>query len=422
MSTPARLSLLDEFPLRYDALVRFLRHRTGNSDDAREIAHETWLRLAEQPDAHGKPIEDARAYLSTAAAHIVLDRQRRAQWLSAHAHDSAVTGALATHAPDVADGLMYRQAVAAVDAALNAMPERVRHVFVACRLQGEPQGAVAERLGVSLNTVERDLIAANDRVEAALHHWRGEPRPAVPAKGRRKSLAMLLAFSGFGVTGAVGWRLWREQAQRWQGSFASARGRSLAQALPDGSVLTLDAQSRVALSFDAQRRSAHLLEGAAFFAVQHDAARPFVVQARDVTVTVLGTRFGVEIEPSGAVLVQVESGRVRVERSGAPLADALGADEGLRIIPSGTPQTVSGHTATWRHGSLHFDATPLGEAAERLSRYARFDLRTDARAAQLRISGTVDVAQAADWLQALPAALPVRVVRESDGSVLLVAR
>jgi RNA polymerase sigma factor (sigma-70 family) len=422
MSTPARLSLLDEFPLRYDALVRFLRHRTGSGDEAREIAHETWLRLAERPDDDISQVEDTRAYLYTAAAHIVLDRQRRAQWLSAHSRDSAATGGGASQAPDVADGLMYRQAVVAVDAALNALPERTREAFLACRIQGEHQGVVAERLGVSLNTVERDLIAASDRIEAALYHWRGEPRPQARAKGRRKSLAALLALSGFGVTGALGWHLWREHAQHWQGNYAAARGRSLAQPLPDGSVVTLDAQSRIAFTYDAHRRSARLIEGAAFFAVQHDAARPFVVQAREVTVTVLGTRFGVEIEPSGAVLVQVESGRVRVERGNTLLVDALGADEGLRIPASGVHHNVPGNTAPWRHGRLHFDATPLGEAAERLARYARFDLRTDARAAQLRISGTVEITQASDWLQALPAVLPVHVLRENDGGVLLAAR
>ncbi|MBV7540563.1 sigma-70 family RNA polymerase sigma factor [Acidovorax sp. sic0104] len=425
MSTPARLSLLDEFPLRYDALVRFLRHRTGNGEDAREIAHETWLRLAEQRPAAGAPagapVEDARAYLSTAAAHIGLDRQRRAQWLQSHTRDSAATGAAAGHAPDVADALMYRQALAAVEAALAALPGRTREAFVAHRVHGESQAAIAGRLGVSLNTIERDLGAASDRIETALRQWRGEPRPPAREGGRRRSLASLLAVGGLGVVGALGWRLWRDQALHWEGSYAAARGRSLTQPLPDGSGLILDAQSRIELAYDARRRSARLLEGAAFFAVQHDASRPFTVQAREVTVTVLGTRFGVEIEPGGSVLVQTESGLVRVSRGDTVLAGALGAGQGLRVAPDGTPRAVPGTAAPWRHGRLHFDAVPLAEATERLARYARLELATDARAAQLRISGTVEIAEAADWLQALPAVLPLRVVRD-NGRVLLVAR
>ncbi len=422
MSTPARLSLLDEFPLRYDALVRFLRRRMGNGDDAREIAHETWLRLAEQHDTPGVYVEDARAYLCTAAAHIGLDRQRRTQWLQSHTLESAVTGATASHTPDVADGLMYRQALAAVEAALAALPARMREAFLAHRVQGESQSAIAERLGVSLNAVERDLTAAGDRIEAALRHWRGDPRSQqTRAKGRRKSLASLLALGGFGVTGTFGWRLWHEQALRWSGNYAAAHGRTLTQPLPDGSSLALDAQSRIAFDYGARHRGARLLEGAAFFTVQHDAQRPFVVQALDVVVTVLGTRFGVEIEPGGAVLVQVESGRVRVERAGATLAEGLGAGEGLRATPGNPPEAVSGIAAPWRHGRLHFNAVPLGEATARLARYARFNLRTDARAARLRISGTVEIAGAADWLQALPSALPVRVVRE-NGGMLLVGR
>ncbi len=420
MSTPARLSLLDEFPLRYDALVRFLRRRTGSGDEAREIAHDTWLRLAEQPGPAGAHVEDARAYLCTAAAHIGLDRQRRAQWLQGHARESAATGATASHAPDVADGLMYRQALATVEAALAALPARAREAFLAHRVHGESQGVIAARLGVSLNTIERDLMAAGDRIESALRRWRGDARPEARTRGRRKSLASLLALAGVGVSGTLGWHLWREHALRWQAAYATQRGRSLERPLPDGSALTLDAQSRIELAYDARRRGARLLEGAAFFAVRHDAARPFVVQARDVTVTVLGTRFGVEIEPGGAVLVQVESGRVRVERGGA--AQEIGAGEGLRIAPGEAPRATTGPAAPWRHGRLHFDAVPLDEATARLARYARFGLRTDARAARLRISGTVEIAHAADWLQALPGVLPVRVVREGDGGMLVAGR
>jgi ferric-dicitrate binding protein FerR (iron transport regulator) len=119
----------------------------------------------------------------------------------------------------------------------------------------------------------------------------------------------------------------------------------------------------------------------------------------------------------------VESGRVRVERGGQVLAAALTAGQGLAVPPGAPPaRAAGGPAAPWREGRLHFDATPLADAVQRLSRYSRMDLRTDARAAPLRVSGTVEIAQAHDWLQALPAALPVRLVREPDGGILLAGR
>ncbi|XAH24696.1 sigma-70 family RNA polymerase sigma factor [Xylophilus sp. GW821-FHT01B05] len=422
MSTPAPLSLLDEFPRQYDALVRFLRNRTGSSDEAREIAHDTWLRLAE-PAADGQapvvPVQDARAYLSTVAAHLLLDRYRRASWLQCHTQDSAASGAMASHVPDVADGLMYRQALAAVEAVLAALPQRARGAFVAHRVHGESQDAIAQRFDVSRNTVERDLILAADRIEAALQRWRGDA-PLVQRRGRRRGLASFLALAGVTVGGSLLWRHLSREALRWQASLV-ARGSSLSQPLPDGSMLALDVKSRIEFAYDAQRRSARLLAGAAFFDVQHDTARPFVVEAAGVTATVLGTRFGVEIEPRGAVLVQVEAGRVRVERPGTT-AVVLGVGQGLRVLPDGQVQPANGAAASWRNGVLHFDAVPLGEAVERLARYASFELHTDPRVASLRISGTVETAHLSDWLQSLPAVLRVRVAQEEGGGVRIVAR
>ncbi|WP_162244621.1 sigma-70 family RNA polymerase sigma factor [Acidovorax sp. Leaf160] len=420
MSTP---HLLHEFPLHYESLVRFLRRRLGCDEQARDVAHDTWMRLAEHPATDAESIGDARSYFCTVAANLHLDQHRRAQWLQRYLAQSVDTGAGAAHVPDVADGVMYRQALAALDAVLAALPARARTVFEDHRIHGECQGSIAARLDVSLATVERDLAVAGDRVEAALRHWRGDKGVPAAARGRRKSLASLLGLGAVAMMGWKGWRHWQAQALQWQAAFATQRGQRVNQALPDGSLLALDAASRAEVAFDARRRAVLLLQGAAFFQVRAEAARPFVVDAGDVTVTVLGTRFSVELEPAGGVLVQVESGHVRVERGGRVLAAELTAGQGLAVPLGGAAaRAISGPVAPWRDGRLHFDAMPLAEAAQRLSRYSRMDLRADARAALLRVSGTVEIAHAHDWLQALPAALPVRLVRESDGSLLLAGR
>ena len=365
------------------------------------------------------------------AVNLHRDHQRRVQWLRRHLALGLATEATVTHAPDVADGLMYRQALTALDTALSALPERAREVFEAHRIHGEPQADIAARLGVALNTVERDLIAAQDRIAAALRHWRGDKAPrggtASMPKGRRARLASLLGLGAIGVLGASGgWHGWRylrslqAYALQWQAAFSTPRGQRLNQTLPDGSALTLDAQSRAEVAFAARQRGVRLLQGAAFFSVRTDAGRPFVVDAGPVTVTVLGTRFAVDIEPTGTVLVQVEAGRVRVERGGRLLTEALTAGQGLRI-PAGDEavQPTSGPAAPWREGRLHFDGTPLGEAMQRLARYSSQELRADESAASVLVSGNVEIAHAHDWLQALPAALPVRVQRQPGGMLIV---
>ena len=428
--TPPQLPFLQqEFLHRYEAIVSFLRRRLGNAEDAREVAHDAWLRLAEAGSARldAPEVDDARAYVYSIAANLGLDRQRRSQWLQQHLRQAGTLATGAAQVPDVADSLMYRQALDALDLALTALPARSREVFIAHCVHDEKQANIAQRLGVSLNTVERDLISAGERIDAALRHWRGDAGNRQAKAGtngsRRRRLASLLGLAAIGLFGATAsWRHWQAQAQRWTSTFATARAGRLVQPLPDGSTLTLDALSQVEVVFDGLSRAVQLRQGAAFFAVSADADRPFVVAAGDVRVTVLGTRFGVEIEPAGAVLVQVEAGQVSVTRDGQPLAEDLTARQALRISADGTAQSIDEPAAPWRHGRLQLQAVPLASALARLARYVAYDLQSDSRAASLKVSGTVDLAEVDDWLQALPAVLPLRLVRQPDGAVRFLGR
>jgi RNA polymerase sigma-70 factor (ECF subfamily) len=55
---------------------------------------------------------------------------------------------------------LVREALELIDRLLEGLPQRVRHAFILHRLEGLAQPQIAERLGVSLATVERDLRRA----------------------------------------------------------------------------------------------------------------------------------------------------------------------------------------------------------------------------------------------------------------------
>lgn len=429
-------ALLSGFDRAYADLLRVATRSTGSREEAGDLVHDTWLRLAEHArSAPGGAIgeeapRDATAYLAVMAQHMALDAQRRQQRHLRYLDTAAVREQLApSHAPDVADSVMYRQALAVLEAALAALPERSRAAFVAHRVHGEKQPEIAERLGVSLNTVERDLIQANACIEDALHRWRGTSPASVRRAGRRRSLGALLGLAGMGLGGGLGWRQWqlyRETHVQWQANWSSARGQQIGHGLPDGSTVLLDALSRAEVRYFAARRVVALAQGAAFFDVARHPERPFAVQAGDVRVTVLGTRFGVEVAPGQGghdrVTVQVESGRVRVESAAAAgQAYELGAGQGLRLegVAAMRTQAAPGDAAAWRHGELVFAESTLGEALQRLSRYAAFALEATPEAARLPLSGRVRIAQAQAWVRALPQALPVQVRQQPDGGLLV---
>jgi RNA polymerase sigma factor (sigma-70 family) len=422
MPSPAPSSpLLTAFHDRYHELVRFVARRTGQQA-ARDLVHDAWIRLAERQRSEGRCHEAPsgersspqnlapRAYLYTVADHIAIDHLRRGQ-RTAQRFDSSDTEdapAFAT-SPDVADTHSYRQALDEVEQALQQLPTRCRDIFLADRMDGSSHAELALRHGVSVKTVEREVMRAMDGVEAALHRWRGET--ATPRTGRRRALSSLLGLAGLGIGSSALWLGWRQWVPQYQLQLATAKSRLLRQPLPDGSTLTLDAASRAELCYYASRRQVRLLAGSAFFAVARDTERPFTVEAGDVQVTVLGTRFEVALE-GNTVLVAVDAGRVRV-RDGSGGAQELIAGQMLRL-PAGQsapPQAITA-VAPWRDGWLDFQNTPLSEVVERLARYSPNPLRVEADAATLPVLGRVHTTAVPGWLQLLPHTLPVSVQPE----------
>lgn len=434
-------ALLDGFHHAYADLLRVMTRKTGSRDEARELVHDIWLRLAEHaqrateqaPAGDGAAFvpREVNAYLTTMVQNLALDQLRRGQFLANHVREQAASIALSpVHAPDAAESVMYRQAMSVLVEVVAALPARPREVFLAHRVQGENIPSLADRLGVSVNTVERDLMQAGDHIEDALHRWRG----TAPTRGRkvdgptrRRSLGALLGLAGLGASGSFAWWQWqayRDAHVEWTLAAASQRNQIQDFTLDDGSIMELDALSRADVTYYAGRRVVQLIEGAAFFSVVRNVDRPFVVEAGQVRVTVLGTRFGVERMPSGngdIVIVQVMSGRVRVEAPGVAPRELVG-NEGLRITPDGRVADTRGEAATWREGVIEFDGRSLGEVLARLSRYTRHNLSASPAARSMEVTARVRTAQVGLWLEALPHALPVRLVPMGGGELRVALR
>jgi transmembrane sensor len=186
--------------------------------------------------------------------------------------------------------------------------------------------------------------------------------------------------------------------------------------LEDGSNIRLDVASRIAVSLGKKRRSVELLEGRAVFDVAHDAARPFVVQAGDGSITDVGTRFQVQREGDD-VVVTLAKGIVEVSRQ-----DGQGGDQETRLRP-GEQVRWSGKNAgwtlrpvdteaalSWTRGRLIFRGTPLANVVAEVNRYSTRKLvLADPSLADLSVHGNFLAGDAGAVVTALKAVLPVRV-------------
>jgi len=165
--------------------------------------------------------------------------------------------------------------------------------------------------------------------------------------------------------------------------------------LPDGSRAVLDADSAIAVRFNAHAREIELLRGRAWFEVSPDAQRRFSVRAGNGVIEDISTAFTVA-RGDDQVETQVGQGRVRV---------ASPADGGWTYLQVGQRAAYGEHSGVmrlqdvpadsvgaWRQGELLLDQASVADAVRWVGRYragptfVRGDLsRLPAVSAALRI-------------------------------------
>ncbi|MDR6712266.1 transmembrane sensor [Pseudomonas hunanensis] len=200
---------------------------------------------------------------------------------------------------------------------------------------------------------------------------------------------------------------------RLQADYRTAQGETRDITLADGSVVQMDSNTAIAVSYAGTRRDVRLLSGQAFFKVTPDPSKPFHVRAAEVRVTVTGTAFNVELRPGG-VDVDVEHGSVRVDdaKRSRALSSALTAGQRLHYV-DGLVQVRTfqpSQAAAWRQGQLIADETSVAELVEALGRYlpGKVVLK-DKGLGEKRVTGVYDLRK--------PQAALSAVVRPHGGKV-----
>ena len=210
-------------------------------------------------------------------------------------------------------------------------------------------------------------------------------------------------------------------------SYATGKGQHQRITLADGSVVDLDAETRLRVSFRGAERRIALAEGQAIFDVVHDPAHPFVVQAGDRLVRDVGTQFDVR-KRGGELTVTVARGQVEVSRGAAGGGAAagevlLGPGERLEIDPAGPAQLSvvdPQETFSWRSGRLVYRARPLAEVVADLNRqFVEQTTIADPELGRLPITGVIVLDNPRAVMSRLSLMLPIRTVPSEKGLLLL---
>ncbi len=148
------------FMAKRAALLRFLRAR-GAGENAEDLLQDMWMKL-EAKDLG--PVSDPVPYLYRMANNLMLDRYRSAIRRERREQDWAegAGGVMADPTDDVPvdERMILVQRLDEARAVLRDLGPRVELIFRRFRIEGVGQKVIAEELGVSLTTVEKDLQKA----------------------------------------------------------------------------------------------------------------------------------------------------------------------------------------------------------------------------------------------------------------------
>lgn len=140
-------------------LQGWLRRRLGNSFDAADLAHDTFVRVLAKDLA--AVMREPRAMLTTIAHGMVVSLHRRRKIEQAYL-DALATLPEPLLPPEDTRAIMLETLID-IDARLDRLPAIVRKAFLLARLDGLEQADIAAQLGVSIPTVKRYIARAVER-------------------------------------------------------------------------------------------------------------------------------------------------------------------------------------------------------------------------------------------------------------------
>lgn len=144
---------------RYGALKTRLARRLGSHDWAEEALQDTYLRL-DGAEIDGK-VRNPIAYLFRTAFNIALNQMRAdRRRLSAAEVDDLLH--IADEAPDALQVFEGRAEISRLSKIIAKLPERQRAILLASRVEGVPRQQIAERFGISVGMVDKELQQAQE--------------------------------------------------------------------------------------------------------------------------------------------------------------------------------------------------------------------------------------------------------------------
>lgn len=270
-----------------------------------------------------------------------------------------------------------------------------------------------------------DNGAAYARVEALVSDLEAPPAPVVTlaSRRRRRTWAWPVGIAAsITLAASLGAGMWLQRSGPPATVYETAKGATRQIALADGTHIRLNSGSRLSVTLARNERRVTMADAEAAFDVAKDPSRPFLIEAGDRTIRVVGTEFDV-LHHAGRFTVTVRRGIVEVRPTAAgpaaaPIArlvkgQALAHEEGAGgdVISTIDPDRAF----SWTAGRLVYDDVSLADVAADLGRYGAAPITVAPDARDLRLTAVIQIDSQDAMVRRLSAFLPVTAVHEAGG-------
>lgn len=152
-------------------LEGYLRRNWRDQSEVPDIRQDVYIRVYEAA-LREKPF-NSKHFLFQVARNLMIDRLRRKNVVSFDSIADFDTIGAVEELPDLERWTAARQEVRILMDAVKKLPPRCREVMTLRKIDGFSQREVAEKMGITEDTVERQVSKAVRLLEKALHGTRG---------------------------------------------------------------------------------------------------------------------------------------------------------------------------------------------------------------------------------------------------------
>ncbi|RBQ31174.1 siderophore-interacting protein [Arcobacter sp. FW59] len=230
----------------------------------------------------------------------------------------------------------------------------------------------------------------------------------------------IIAFGGYQVN--------RNFIPNFSQNLVSVDEKILNVSLPDSSMIDLDKNSQIKISYYDTKRVITLEDGNAMFSVSKDENRPFLIKTKDTLIEVLGTKFEV-INYDDNTIINVLEGVVQVS-----YISNFFTTQTLAKLKKSQSLTLNNHEkrftqnevnikeiASWKNDEIYFNKTSLKDASLMFGRYSNNKmLFDDEKSANLKISGKFSTLHYDNFLKSIQMIYPVKI--KKDGNIVKVGK